>query len=171
VDSGAHRRPPTGGDVGRGGAALSCARADARLEECVGRRAGLKAHARQVARSVGPRRVGRDAWPPRRRAHGAAQSTAARACGCAGASHGPGHMDRRVVHAVTAYGRRAMWARRGAPVRCRRRDVARGARSGVPVHFQFTVPLIDRSELENFELKFKIAKYESCRPDNPLQLS
>jgi hypothetical protein len=44
VGSGAHRRAPTGGDGGRGGAALSCARANARREECVGRRLGLKAH-------------------------------------------------------------------------------------------------------------------------------
>jgi hypothetical protein len=64
-----------------------------------------------------------------------------------------------------------VWARRGAPARRRRRDVARRARFGAPARFQFAVPLFDRSKLENFELKFRIAKYESCRPDNPLQLS
>jgi hypothetical protein len=43
------------------------------------------AHARQVARSAAPRRVVRDAWPSRRRANGAARSSAARTCGRAGA--------------------------------------------------------------------------------------
>jgi hypothetical protein len=84
--------------------------------------------------------------------------------------HGPGHVDRRVVHAMMAYGRRAVRAQRGAPARRRRRDVACGACSGVPAHFQFAEPYFDRFKLENFELKFKIAKYESCRPDYPLQL-
>jgi hypothetical protein len=64
-----------------------------------------------------------------------------------------------------------VWARRGAPARRRRRDVARGVRSGVLAHFQFAEPYFDRFKLKNFELKFKFAKYESCRPDNPLQLS
>jgi hypothetical protein len=50
-------------------------------------------------------------------------------------------------------------------------DVAREALSGVPVHNRFDVPHFDRFKLKNFELKFKIAKYESCRTVNPLQLS
>jgi hypothetical protein len=36
---------------------------------------------------------------------------------------------------------------------------------------RFDVPHFDRFKPKNFELKFKIAKYESCRPANPLQLS
>jgi hypothetical protein len=43
VDSGAHRRTSAGGDDGRYGAARCCARANAREEEGVGRRAGLLA--------------------------------------------------------------------------------------------------------------------------------
>jgi hypothetical protein len=38
-------------------------------------------HAHQVARPAGPRRVGHGAWPTQRRAHGAARSSAVRACG------------------------------------------------------------------------------------------
>jgi hypothetical protein len=59
VDSGAHRRAPIGGDGGRGGAALSYARANAMWEECVGRRAGLLArmHTRWLGR-LGPRALG-----------------------------------------------------------------------------------------------------------------
>jgi hypothetical protein len=63
-----------------------------------------------------------------------------------------------------------VWAQRGVPAQRRRRDVTRGARFGVPAHFQFAEPYFDRFKLENFELKFKIAKYESCRLDNLLQL-
>jgi hypothetical protein len=37
--------------------------------------------------------------------------------------------------------------------------------------FQLVEAPFDRLKLKNFELKFKFAKYESCRPDNPLQLS
>jgi hypothetical protein len=172
VDSGAHQRAPTGGDGGRRGAALSCARANVRREECVGRRAGLKAcmHARWLGRlwpgALGAARGHRDGVSTVR----ASRRQRARA-GVRARGHGPVHVDRRVVHAVTAYGRRGMWAWRRAPARRRRRVVARGASSGVPVHFQFDVPLFDRSKLENFELKFKIAKYESCRPNNSLQLS
>jgi hypothetical protein len=63
--------------------------------------------------------------------------------------------------AVTAYGRQA-----GVGPACcadgRRR--ARRARSGIPAHTSFTVPYFDRLKLQNFELKFKFAKYESCRP-------
>jgi hypothetical protein len=72
--------------------------------------------------------------------------------------HGPGHDDRRVVHATTAYGRRAVWA----PARRRRRVVKRRTRSGIPSRFQFVVPLFDRFKLKNFELKFKFAKYKIC---------
>jgi hypothetical protein len=108
------------------------------------------------------------AWPSRRRAHGAARPSVARV---RARGRGPGHNDRRVVHAVTAYGWQAVWPQRAALARRRRRDVARRARSGVPARFQFAVPLFDRFKLKNFELKFKFAKYESCRPDNPLQLS
>jgi hypothetical protein len=50
-------------------------------------------------------------------------------------------------------------------------NVARWARSGVPAHHRFNVPHFDRFKLKNFELKFKIAKKESCRTVNPLQLS
>jgi hypothetical protein len=76
-----------------------------------------------------------------------------------------------VVLAVTAYGRQAGVV----PARCAGKaptgDVARGARSGVPAHNRFDVPHFDRLKLKNFELMFKIAKYESCRLVNPLQLS
>jgi hypothetical protein len=76
-----------------------------------------------------------------------------------------------VVLAVTAYGRQAGVG----PARCAGAaptgDVARGARSGVPAHKCFVVPYFDRFKLKNFELKFEFAKYESCRPVNPLQLS
>jgi hypothetical protein len=172
VDSGAHQRAPTGGDGGRRGAALSCARANVRREECVGRRAGLKAcmHARWLGRlwpgALGAARGHRDGVSTVR----ASRRQRARA-GVRARGRGPSHVDRRVVHTVTTYGWRAMWARRGAPARRRRCDVVRIARSGAPARFQFAVPLFDRSKLKNFELKFKIAKYESCRPDNPLQLS
>jgi hypothetical protein len=111
VDSGAHQRATTGGDGGRGGVALSCARANARWEECVGRRAGLLArmHARWLARlgpgvlreARGPRDGGRTTRPSRR------------LCALAGArvrGRGPDHDDRRVVLAVTVYGRWAVWA-------------------------------------------------------------
>jgi hypothetical protein len=59
VDSGAHRRAPTGSDGGRGGAALSCTRANAREEECIRHRAGLLArmHARWLGR-LGPDALG-----------------------------------------------------------------------------------------------------------------
>jgi hypothetical protein len=84
---------------------------------------------------------------------------------------GPAAEDRRVVLALTAYGRQAGVG----PARCAGAaptgDVARGARSGVPAHNRFDVPHFDRFKLKNFELKFKIAKYESCRPVDPLQLS
>jgi hypothetical protein len=51
VDSGAHRRASAGGDDGRGGTALSCARANAREEGVRGarRRLGRLAWARHVA--------------------------------------------------------------------------------------------------------------------------
>jgi hypothetical protein len=84
---------------------------------------------------------------------------------------GPADEDRRVVLAVTAYGRQAGVG----PARCAGAtptgNVARGARSGVPAHNRFDVPHFDRFKLKNFELKFKFAKYESCRTVNPLQLS
>jgi hypothetical protein len=83
---------------------------------------------------------------------------------------GPAEEDQHVVLAVTVYGRRTVWAQCAAPAWRRRRNVARGARYGFPAHFQFVEPYFDRFKLENFELKFKIAKYESCRPDYPLQL-
>jgi hypothetical protein len=114
----------------------------------VGRRAGLMAcvHARWLGR-LGPDALGaarghrdgvRTARPGRRlRGHAGARAR----------GRGPGYVDRHVVHTVTAYGRRAVWARRGAPARRRRCDVARIARSGVPAGFQFNVPLFDRSKL------------------------
>jgi hypothetical protein len=84
---------------------------------------------------------------------------------------GPGHYGLRVSLAVTAYGRRADVG----PAQCAGAtslvDAARGARSGVPAHNRFNVPHFDRFKLKNFELKFKTAKYESCRTVNPLQLS
>jgi hypothetical protein len=59
VDGGAHRRATTSGDGGRGVAALSCARANAGEEQCVGRRAGLLAcmHVRWLGR-LGPGALG-----------------------------------------------------------------------------------------------------------------
>jgi hypothetical protein len=84
---------------------------------------------------------------------------------------GPADEDRRVVQAVTAYASRTVWARCAVPARRQRRDVTRGAPSGVPAQNQFVVPYFDRLKLREFELKFKFAIYESCRPDNPLQLS
>jgi hypothetical protein len=84
---------------------------------------------------------------------------------------GPAAEDRRVVLAVTAYGRQAGVG----PARCAGAaptgDVTRGARPDVPAHTRFKVPHFDRFKLKNFELKFKTAKYESCRTVNPLQLS
>jgi hypothetical protein len=84
---------------------------------------------------------------------------------------GPAAEDRRVVLTVMAYGRQAGVG----PARCAGAaptgNVARGARSGVPAHNRFDVPHFDRFKLKNFELNFKIAKYKSCRPVNPLQLS
>jgi hypothetical protein len=73
--------------------------------------------------------------------------------------------------ALTAYGRQAMWARCSALARRRQRDVERGARSGVLAHKHFAVLDFDRFKLTKFDLKFKFAKYESCRPANLLQLS
>jgi hypothetical protein len=58
-----------------------------------------------------------------------------------------------------------------APAWRRRHDVARRAHSGVPACFRFAEAPFDRFKLKNFEPKFKFAKYESCRLDNPLQLS
>jgi hypothetical protein len=163
---------------GRGEAARCGARANVREEGCVGRRGGANgAHASQVARPAGPRACGRGAWPWRWRAHGATRQLAARACRRAGVrvggheAVGPTEENRRMVLAVTAYGRWAVWARCVESARRRRREVACGARSCVRAPNQFVVPYFDRFKLRNFELKFKFAKYESCRPDNPLQLS
>jgi hypothetical protein len=83
---------------------------------------------------------------------------------------GPSHDSQRMVHAMAVYGRRAVWARRG------RRSgtdgaTSRRARSGVLACFRFAEAPFDRFKLKNFELKFKFVKYESCRLDNPLQLS
>jgi hypothetical protein len=112
ADSGAHQRAPTGGNGGRGGAALSCAQATARREECVGCQAGLMArmHARWLSR-LGPGELGaarghRDGVLTARPGRQQRASAGERARG-----RGPDNVDRRVVHAVTAYGRWAMWAR------------------------------------------------------------
>jgi hypothetical protein len=123
------------------------------------------AHARQVARLAGPRRNGRGACQARQRAHDAARPAAARA-GSWERECGPGHDGRCVAHAVMAYGRWAVWAQRGCW-----RDVTRRARSSVPARFQIALAPFDRFKIKNFEPKFKFSKYESCRPDNPLQLS
>jgi hypothetical protein len=93
-------------------ATLSSARANAREGEVRGASGGPKGtHACQGAQPAGPGRVGRGAWPRRWCAHGAARPSAARVgAGVRARGRGPGHDDRRVVLAVTAYGRRAMWA-------------------------------------------------------------
>jgi hypothetical protein len=82
---------------------------------------------------------------------------------------GPAAEDRRVVLAVTAYGRQAggpgalRWrGADGATLRAWRASASQ--LTNVSLYF-------DRFKLKNFELKFKFAKYESCRPVNPLQLS
>jgi hypothetical protein len=59
VEGGAHRRAPSSGDGGRGGAALCCARANVREERREGRRAGLwvRMHASWLGQ------MGHGAWP------------------------------------------------------------------------------------------------------------
>jgi hypothetical protein len=106
VDGGAHKRASAGGDNGHCGAARCCARANAREEDSLGRREGLLA--RMHASWLG--QLGRGALGAtrgqRRLPNGAARPAAAHGCG-------PGHDGQHVVHAVTAYGRRALWAQRG----------------------------------------------------------
>jgi hypothetical protein len=110
-------------------------------------------HAGQLARRAGPRRAG-----------------TARGRGDGDGTHGT-HDGLRVSLIVTAYGRQVGVgpARRAGATPTG--DVARGARSSVPAHNRFGVPHFDRFKLKNFELKFKIAKYESCGTVNPIQLS
>jgi hypothetical protein len=121
----------------------------------------IGAHARQLAWPAGPRRMASDGGRIAR------LGQRQRVRGVWARGHGPGHDCRRVIHAVTVGGVGLV----RAPARRQRRDVACRACSGVPTHFQFDVASFDRFKLNNFELKFKFAKYESCRPDNPLQLS
>jgi hypothetical protein len=134
VDSGAHRRASAGGDDGHGGAALSCARANAREEGVHGtrRRLGCLAWARRVASCPacsagrgGARRVyaGAALLPWRgRRARSEARGHLA---GCGGGRH----------HASWAHGvsvrpkvRWPGWERRGVPT-SRRRGQSAQARS------------------------------------------
>jgi hypothetical protein len=136
VDSGVHPQAPTGGDGGREGAALSCAQANARREECVGHRAGLMArmHARWLGR-LGPGALGAT------RGHRDGVRTVRsgrRQRGRAGAR--PSARPRGPTRGPRRDGvRTAVWTRRVAPVRRRRRDDARRAlRCSSPVSICYT---------------------------------
>jgi hypothetical protein len=97
----------------------------------------------------------------RRQPNGAARPMAKRVRGVCVLGRGPDHDGRRVVHVVTAYG----WRARGPS--------AGGDAERVPWRsalFLFAETYFDWLKLKNFELKFKFAKYESCRPINHLQL-
>jgi hypothetical protein len=72
---------------------------------------------------------------------------------------------RRVVHAVTAYGRRAREPGVGGADGTMSRAERAPWRSTL---FLFIETYFDRLKLKNVELKFKCAKYESCRPINHL---
>jgi hypothetical protein len=134
VDSGAHRRARRGGDGGRRAAAQCGARAMRGRERCVGRRESLMAcmQARWRGR-LGPGEGG----AARGRGDGARAGLRAR-------GRGPDHDGRRVVLAVTAYGRQAGVG----PARCvgvaPRGDVARVGRAPAfqPTHVSLHPTLI-----------------------------
>jgi hypothetical protein len=64
----------------------------------------------------GPRRrLGRLSWARRLASCRACSAGRVRTRGACARGRGPGHDGQCVVHAVTAYGRRAMWVQRGRP--------------------------------------------------------